>query len=267
MLDINFCEMMNPASRLRGDGWEAYLREIEALGAACGITFAQSHLPYYDLFAQGAAEKAAVYEPLIERAIVASGMLGVKWAVTHPSTVYGVGPDMRASLDMNLEYYAKHVKTAKKAGVGIALENDFEYKSAPYQRIFCADARELVALVDAFGDARSVGICYDFGHANLTGGFHRQNLRAIGKRLQAVHIADNRGVSDDHLLPFFGNIDWADAMAGLAEIGYDGDLTFEAQQSGRFFPNEHKHLVAEQSVQIGNVLIGLYNAAKSAGKE
>lgn len=264
MLDINFCEMMNPTSQFRGDDWEEQVRKIAALGQACGVRFTQSHLPYYDIWADNPPEKVTLMEELIRRAIWASAMLGVKWTVTHPGTYYAAGHDMRVSMEKNLEYYGRHVETARSAGIGIALENDFEYKVRPYQRIFCSSIPELIALVDAFDDPTHVGVCYDFGHANLTGGFHRQNLNLIGKRLRAVHVQDNRGVADEHLMPFYGNIDWPDAMAGLADIGFEGELTYEIQNFGQYVPNAHKHLVVEQSIAVGNILIGYYEAAKSA---
>ena len=113
-------------------------------------------------------------------------------------------------------------------------------------------------LCDAFGDPEHVGICYDFGHANLTGGSHRQNLNAIGKRLKAVHVQDNHGQSDEHLLPFFGSIDWEQAMLGLAESGYTGDLTFEIQEYGRYLPRDMKHLAVEQSLAVGERLLTLW---------
>ena len=71
-------------------------------------------------------------------------------------------------------------------------------------------------------------------------------------------------MADEHLMPFHGNIDWAEAMAGLADIGYDGDLTYEIQEFGRYLPNDQKHLVVEYSMKIGNVLMDLYEKAKAA---
>jgi len=256
---------MNPSSRLREDGWEAEVRALARLGESLGVRFTQSHLPYYDVFGDS-PEKAALMEKLIHRAILASGMLGVRWTVTHPATYYKAGPDMRVSHEKNLEYYGRHLETAREAGIGIALENDFEYKSAPYQRIFCADVGELTGLCDAFADPKHIGICYDFGHANLTGGFHRENLRRIGHRLRATHVQDNCGLLDDHAMPFFGNIDWKDAMEGLAEIVYEGELTYEIQNFGRYVPLDLKHLVLRQSLQIGGILVGYYDAARAQQK-
>ncbi len=262
VLDINLCEAMNPHSRLRDEDWEAYIKKIVNTGYRYGVKFRQSHLPYYDIFGTNDPQKVSLMEKLIHRSILASGMLGVKWAVTHPGTVYSVGHNANASLERNLEYYRVHLETAKEAGIGIALENDFEYRSEPYQRIYAASIEELCTLCDAFS-SEHIGICYDFGHANLTGGFHRMNLNLIGKRLKAVHVQDNHGKRDEHLMPYFGTINWAEAITGLAECGYEGDLTYEVQEFGRFVPNELKHGIVELSVTIGNHLIALYNEAKS----
>lgn len=260
VLDINFCEAMNPYSRLRDEDWESYIKELGHIGKEEGVTFTQSHLPYYDVFANKDEKKAEELEKLIRRSIIASGMLGVKWAVTHPCTVYGVA-DSNITLERNVDYYGPHVALAKEYGVGIALENEFEYMPRqPRQRIFCSDVQELRNLVDAF-DATNVGACYDFGHGHLVGGFHRENLNILGKRLKAVHVQDNLGDRDGHDLPFCGNINWAEAMAGLADIGYEGELTYEIQEFSHFFPNELKPLVVDISIKVGQYLISLYNKA------
>ncbi len=263
VLDLNFCEAMNPASVLRTSQWKKYIDELGETGARLGVRYSQAHLPYYDLFGAGTEERTREeMEKLISRCIEACGMLGISWAVTHSGTVYEAGGDTSVSMRAYREYLAPHVEEALRAGVGLALENDFEYRSAPYQRIYCADIGELCDLADAF-HAENVGVCYDFGHANLTGGFHRRNLNRIGSRLKCVHVNDNDGMHDAHRLPYFGTIDWTDAMAGLADIRYDGDLTYEIQEFGRFVPDDMKHLVAELSVTVGQRLIALYEAERS----
>ena len=262
VLDVNLCEAMNPDSPLCGDEWEDYVRRIARMGRDAGVVFNQTHLPYYDLFRPMDKERKQMMEALIRRSIIASGILGVRWAVTHPGTVYEAGADMAVSHERNLAYFAPHVALARQAGIGIALENDFEYKVPPYQRIFCAEVGELCKLVDAFAEPERVGICYDFGHAHLTGGFHRRNLGRIGKRLKATHVADNHGKADEHLMPFYGTIDWAQAMAGLHDIGFTGEITYEIQEFGRNLPNALKPLMIEHSLAIGKELQKLYERAE-----
>ena len=52
VLDLNFCEAMNPTSRLRDPDWEDYIRQIQQLGKQWGVSYRQCHLPYYDIFRQ-----------------------------------------------------------------------------------------------------------------------------------------------------------------------------------------------------------------------
>lgn len=262
VLDINFCEALNPWSRMREKDWESYVLELKSLAHRLGVTFRQAHLPYYDVFRTGKPDP--VMEELIRRSIRACAMLGVRWAVTHPGTLYTHGADSGACLAANVGYYAEHLALARECGIGICLENDFGFlPGQPEKRLYCADIRELVELVDAFQDPEHMGVCYDFGHGNLCEGVcHRENILLIGHRLRALHVQDNLGKEDSHLLPFHGNINWNEAMAALAEIGYRGDLTFEVQEFGRYLPNDQKHLVVDYSQKIGKILLDMFEKAK-----
>lgn len=253
ILDMNFCIAMNPDSEMRGDHWEDYVRHIGEYAKERGIVFTQSHLPYYDV---GKGENPLM-EELIRRSIIGSSMLGVRWCVTHPFTVPTIGENTVFQRQANVDYYSKHVETAKTCGTGIALENDF-LDGTEY--LYCSDICELCDLTDAFADPEHVGACYDFGHGNLMPGNHREKLNQLGKRLKAVHVQDNHGHSDEHLLPLFGSIDWTECMAGLADIGWAGELTFEVQEFGRYLPKEMKHLAVEQSVQVGRYLVSLFES-------
>ena len=44
VLDINFCESMNPHSRMRNDDWQDYVKDIAEMGRRWGVVFRQSHL-------------------------------------------------------------------------------------------------------------------------------------------------------------------------------------------------------------------------------
>ena len=69
VLDINFCESMNPHSRMRNDDWQDYVKDIAEMGRRWGVVFRQSHLPYYDIFAENDEEKVKTMEELIRRSI------------------------------------------------------------------------------------------------------------------------------------------------------------------------------------------------------
>ena len=52
-------------------------------------------------------------------------------------------------------------------------------------------------------------------------------LETVAGYLVTTHLHDNRGRTDDHLLPFEGVIDWPELLIGFQKVGYDGTLMFE----------------------------------------
>ena len=80
-------------------------------------------------------------------------------------------------------------------------------------------------------DLDGVGICLDFGHAHLDGDV-LEAVETVSEHLIATHVHDNRGRTDDHLLPFDGTIDWAGTLLAVQKIGYDGPFMFEIVAQG-----------------------------------
>ena len=79
-----------------------------------------------------------------------------------------------------------------------------------------------------------VAICLDTGHANIAGVDIPDFVRRAGPRLEALHVADNLGRNDDHLLPYGrGTVPWSTTMAALREAGYEGLFNFEVPGENR----------------------------------
>ena len=89
----------------------------------------------------------------------------------------------------------------------------------------------LVHFVEEDLDAPSVGICLDFGHAHMDGDLV-EAVETVSGHLISTHVHDNRGRTDDHLVPFDGTIDWPSALTAIQKIGYDGTLVFELAAHG-----------------------------------
>jgi sugar phosphate isomerase/epimerase len=49
-------------------------------------------------------------------------------------------------------------------------------------------------------------------------------------RMFTVHLHDNHGCRDEHLLPFEGDIEWGELARTLDDAGYAGPYVFEAGQ-------------------------------------
>jgi sugar phosphate isomerase/epimerase len=63
-------------------------------------------------------------------------------------------------------------------------------------------------------NAAFLGICFDTGHGNVTSRDCLYFARRYGERLFIVHIHDNHGEGDEHLIPFEGTFNWE----GFAEV-------------------------------------------------
>lgn len=250
VLDFNFFDQERPGGPMNLNNWRTWLYGIRTLADQLGIEFSQTHPNFFNMFDKTDPDWEWNQEK-VRRGIVGSGILGAKWAVFHVGTINGPDgkPDDRASLEANLEYLKPLVELAEENGVGLALEN-LGWDS-------CArTAENLIELVDAL-KSDHVGICWDFGHANLMKLDQVKSLKTVGKRLKATHVADNHGEMDEHLPPFFGNINWKDMVHVLRDIQYEGDFTYEIQNITRNLPNEHRDTLIRYFVELGEYVMSL----------
>ena len=72
--------------------------------------------------------------------------------------------------------------------------------------------------------------CWDTGHANIEGNQYNE-IMALGEDLKAVHINDNRGMQDEHLIPYFGTVNMDEIMHALMDVEFKGYFTYEASSS------------------------------------
>jgi sugar phosphate isomerase/epimerase len=80
-------------------------------------------------------------------------------------------------------------------------------------------------------DGSGIGICLDFGHAHIDGDL-LDAIDTVSEHVITTHVHDNRGRTDDHLVPFDGTIDWPAALTAIQKVGYDGVLLFEIGSHG-----------------------------------
>ena len=77
-------------------------------------------------------------------------------------------------------------------------------------------------------DSKNLGICLDTGHLNLTVKNHAEFIQKAGKHIKALHIADNTGESDQHIMPFSrGTVNIEEVISEMKKIGYDGLYNLE----------------------------------------
>lgn len=257
-LDISLTEFFFTETELSGSDWERNLYAILQQSNNLGVTFSQSHLPYnpgYMPVWQDAGQQEEYFR-LAKRSVEISAGLGVKWMVVHPFTqCCNAEYDDKASVRYNHDFYDNIIELSLKNNVGIAYENMIEY---PQRRKFSARAEELIQLVDSYNDPR-IGVCWDFGHGNRLYTHEDFAINVLGKRIVALHVNDNNGVSDLHHLPFMGTVEWENALHALKKVGYNGDFTYEIYGLTKNMPEELKDIAAEYAHTVGLYCVEYYN--------
>ncbi len=210
---------------LAGGNYLAFARRLKQIGLDNGIVCNQSHAPFPSSVPQ--------IRDYFKRAVECTAEAGGKICVIHP--------DNNKSAEENAEMYREIMPFAHQYGVKIATENMWNWDSAKDESCFaaCATAESFVEHVDAVNDPFLVA-CLDLGHAEMRGsGSGAVNMiKALGSRLQALHIHDNDRWHDSHQIPFSMDIDFAEIVKALKEIGYNGYFTLEADNYLRGFSAE-----------------------------
>ena len=199
---------------LAGNNYLQFARRLKQIGLDNGIHCNQSHAP----FPTACDAIRAHYK----RAIECTAEAGGKICVIHP--------DNNKSPEENAEIYFELLDFAKGCDVKIATENMWNWDDEKNQSCFaaCATPESFNAHLDAVNDDFFVA-CLDIGHAEMKGvGTNSvEMIRALGNRLQALHIHDNDKWHDSHQIPFSMDINFVPIVKALKEIDYKGYFTLE----------------------------------------
>lgn len=202
-----------------------------------GIVCNQAHAPFPS--SVGDPEKDEwIFGRLVD-AIEAASIVGAKCVVIHPMQHLCYAEYAEKLFEINVSFYKKLIPYAEKFGVKIATENMWQTNNGaktPTDSV-CSRAWEFNKLLDAVNSPWLVG-CLDIGHVSLMRANIPDFVRNMGKnRLQALHLHDTDFVKDLHTLPFTQKIDYQPILQALGEIGYQGDVTFEANGFFAGFPD------------------------------
>lgn len=199
---------------LSGDNYLAFARKLKQIGLDNGIICNQSHAP----FPTACAAIRAYYKRAIECTAEAGGQICI------------IHPDNNKSAQENAEMYFELLPFAKDCGVKIATENMWNWDNEKDQAASaaCSDPASFNAHLDAVNDDFFVA-CLDIGHAEMRGlnTSAVEMIKALGPRLQALHIHDNDKWHDSHQIPLSMQIDFVPIVKALKEIGYSGYFTLE----------------------------------------
>lgn len=235
-VDVNFCATIytgeyNHEPILDGD-WKSNIQTLKDRIAANNMVVSHTHLPFrYD------HETSANYfeDPLMLRSIEASALLGAPYAVCHPI----VDKNGETLIDETVDTFLPLAKQAEQFGTILAMENMFSTTAAQLSEI---------------ADRLECGVCWDIGHANIGRHSQADSLRLLKDRVKTLHLHDNYITGDHHNAPYFGTIDWAEIVALLKEIGYQGTFNYEVIRTN--IPDELHMAHAKYLVKAAQLMLG-----------
>ena len=137
--------------------------------------------------------------------------MGIRNVVCHISN----SPQPPAHNELGLSRFERVVQVAETRNVQFCMENT---RRNDYLDWFFAE----------FKYADKVKFCFDLGHTNAFT-HDTTDPRWLGyiERLACVHMHDNDGKTDQHLLPFDGNLNWQYLMPTVFRAHRDIPLTLE----------------------------------------
>ena len=232
--NLNFFEIQE---LLEKENYEEIFKDIIDFLNNSSITFNIAHAPIHYPFFFNTYYKRDDIDMLtnrILRALDISKAVGVKKIVIHVGTYLdeNYNYDVEKSIEHNIKYFEPFVKKAVENNILVAIENGTQMeKDDPQFKNTAPYIDELLRIVDYYNNKYGkevLGICFDFGHANVGNLDMYKEIKKIGKNLIVTHIHDNYG-TDSHNQPFDGTVNWDDVRKALTEIDFDGELTSEVR--------------------------------------
>ena len=135
---------------------------------------------------------------------------------------------------------------AARHNIRIAIEPADKYET---DLLFtCADT---LRLIEQLG-YKNLGVLLDNGHAYVVDESAADAVRLLGDRLFHVHVDDNDGMRDQHLVPGDGDFDFPPFIEALRAVGYDGYLAAELTWDYTVDPDPPARLTVERMSKILN---------------
>jgi len=96
----------------------------------------------------------------------------------------------------------------------------------------------------------NLGVLLDTGHAHVVGESAVDAVKTLKDKLFHVHVDDNNGLRDQHLIPGEGTFDFEPFLAALREVGYDGFLCAELSWDYTVDPDPAARRTADRLTQL-----------------
>jgi sugar phosphate isomerase/epimerase len=160
------------------------------------------------------------YFPPVE---VASGTL------MTDQIVFGQPPRIRIPAGFNWPRFWEHYVRVMKRCTNIAREHGVQLLVEPRVGELTSNSEALLRLLDAVDDD-NLGVILDTAHQHAQKEMLPLSVEKLGRHIRYVHVADNDGSVNRHLVPGTGTIDWRETFLALKRQGFDGYYAVDLEQ-------------------------------------
>ena len=159
-----------------------------------------AHAPFTDLNPASAFQPVrGAIEKALEEFVEFAAYLGASKVTVHPGSVHSdqlVPGSFRSSA-------ATLLKMIEAASGRLSINVENQTKSTSRYHYPLASSSE--SLQRFLADLPSSECTFDTGHANACGQDILKMAESLGDRMTEIHLSDNAGAADDHLIPGEGN--------------------------------------------------------------
>ena len=188
-------------------------RNCAELADKYGLITDNAHIPYFtadDIWYDNISAQQVMDKHIFE--VEQAYRSGIDTLVFHPFNI-------KKPVDGDYELFKYRINVlgewANKCKVKIAIEN-------------LADNSTLREILDMTSDNEYIGLCFDSGHNNLAEKDDFSLIDKYANRLFAIHMHDNNSLSDQHILPFEGNVNWSSLIKSIEASGYEKSFMLES---------------------------------------
>ena len=232
-------------NNLLGDDYRERAQAMKTLLRENKLQCRQTHAPFDFRYGE-AMDFSNLHYLEIVRSIEFSALLGAKQIIIHGIKV-PEGARSEESLVYNYQYYQSFGPFCREFDIQIGVENLITSVFPEPQYL-----NRMLSMLDS----PYYIACIDLGHAIIAGTAPEDYLqRVLPGKIQGLHVHDNDGKTDEHMLPYIGVLNWEAIVKALADIRYTGDFTLEIY---RFLDNFDAALLGDAlafSAKVGRYLM------------
>lgn len=211
-----------------------------------GLNVTATHAPYLNVLVFGKdKEEERELKEKISKSISISSLLGSKCIVAHSGiSVDGSGDyDENQTRRDNMSFFMPLSAQAKSNDIRMAIENHVVENKSSRGSILEPSAivlRDVCEDINSFLKDNVSGICFDVGHANISGEDVYQQLSECGDSLFTLHLHNNFGYNessnvwscDTHNSVLNGNISMSRVFEILKQMKFNDNVIVESVYKG-----------------------------------